>query len=134
LAGDRLVDRFGEVAIVRVGGALIAIGMTAGLAVARPAAMIIGFAIAGLGAAPMFPLVFHAAGNVPGVSTGHGLAAVATLSRVGFLVAPPIVGALGDAVGLRSSLLLAPAAGLAVIAFAPIVRTPAGETSPSRSS
>jgi fucose permease len=115
LTGDRAVDRFGEVAIVRAGGALIIVGMSAGLAIGEPIAVIAGFAIAGLGAAPLFPLMFNAAGSVRGVATGHGLAAIAWMGRVGFLLSPPLVGAIGDASSLRAGLTIAPIAGLVVV-------------------
>lgn len=118
LGGDRIVDRFGDVAVLRSGGLLIAVGVGAGLLVGEPAAVIAGFAVAGFGAASLFPVVFHAAGNLPGVSTGHGVAVVAWMSRVGFLTVPPVVGVIGDATSVRWGLALVPAAGLAVAAFA----------------
>ena len=118
LTGDRAVDRFGEVAIVRAGGVLTMTGMSAGLAIGEPVAVIAGFALAGLGAAPLFPLVFNAAANVPGVATGHGLAAIAWMGRVGFLVSPPLVGLIGDASTLRAGLMIAPVAGAIVIVLA----------------
>lgn len=127
LAGDRLVDRFGEVAMVRAGGVLIAAGMGMGLAIDTPVAVIIGFSVAGLGAAPLFPLVFNAAANVPGVSTGHGVAAIAWMGRIGFLLAPPIVGLIGDSISLRAGLTIAPAAGVVVAMLAPLLRTRVAE-------
>ena len=116
LFGDRIVDRFGAVAVVRAGGVLTATSVTAGIAVGEPAAIVVGFALAGLGTAPLFPLAFHAAGDLPGVSTGNGVAAVAWMGRIGFLVAPPLIGVIGDAVNLRAGLVLVPVAG-AVIAL-----------------
>lgn len=77
-----------------------------------------GFARAGLGTAPLFPLAFHAAGDLPGVSTGDGVAAVAWMGRIGFLVAPPLVGLIGDAVNLRAGLVLVPIAGSVVALLA----------------
>jgi MFS family permease len=110
LAGDRVVDRIGPVTAVRAGGATVAVGMSLGLLVGEPPAVVAGFAVAGFGAAPLFPLVFHTAGNLPGVSTGHGVAVVAWMSRLGFLVVPPLVGAVADATSLRTGLVVAIAA------------------------
>ena len=120
LLGDRAVDRFGEIAVVRVGGVLIAAGMATGLTVGRPAAVIAGFALAGLGAAPLFPLMFNAAANVPGVATGHGLAWIQRGRGVsGFLASPPLVGLIGDASSLRIGLSIdPPAAGVVVVVLA----------------
>jgi MFS family permease len=118
LLGDRIVDRYGEAAVVRAGALVTAAAVGAGLLVGEPASIIAGFAVAGLGAASLFPVVFHAAGNLPGVSTGHGVAVVGWMSRMGFLVVPPLVGAVGDASSLRAGLVLAPVAGLAIAALA----------------
>jgi MFS family permease len=130
LAGDRIVDRFGEVTVIRSGGLLIAGGMGAGLAIGTPVAVIAGFAVAGLGAAPLFPLMFNAAAAVPGVPTGHGLAAIAWMGRVGFLVSPPLVGLIGDTFSLRRGLAVAPLAGVVVVLLAPRVTSSSRATAP----
>jgi fucose permease len=124
LVGDRVVDRFGAVAVVRAGGALTLTGVGVGLAIGEPVAVVVGFALAGLGTAPLFPLVFHAAGELPGISTGHGVAAVAWMGRVGFLVTPPLVGAVGDAASVRLGLTVVPVAGLLVVLLASVLRDP----------
>jgi fucose permease len=121
LTGDWVVDRFGPVAVVRAGGALAALAVGAGLAIGEPIAVIIGFSLAGFGTASLFPVVFHAAGEVPGVSTGHGVAAVAWMARVGFLVTPPIIGVIGDAVSLRAGLVLVPVAGALIALLAGVL-------------
>lgn len=118
LLGDPVVDRFGEAAVVRAGGLLTAGAVGVGLAIGEPASIVVGFALAGLGAASLFPVVFHAAGNLPGVSTGHGLAVVGWMSRLGFLVVPPLVGAIGDASSLRAGLVIVPLAALAIAGLA----------------
>jgi MFS family permease len=121
LTGDWVVDRFGSVAVVRAGGALTALAVGAGLAIGEPIAVIIGFSMAGFGTASLFPVVFHAAGEVPGVSTGHGVAAVAWMARVGFLVTPPIIGVVGDAISLRAGLVLVPVAGALIALLAGVL-------------
>lgn len=132
LVGDRVVDHFGAVPVVRVGGAVTALGVGAGLAIGAPAAMIGGFALAGLGTAPLFPLVFHAAGEVPGVPTGHGVAAVSWMGRIGFLLAPPVVGVVGDAASLRLGLAVVPLAGVGIALLAGLLREPPVDGSSSR--
>lgn len=131
--GDWVVDRVGPVAVVRAGGLLTAAAVSTGLAIGEPATVVAGFALAGLGTASVFPLVFHAAGNVPGVPTGHGVAIVSWVGRIGFLVAPPIVGLVGDLANLRVGLALVPAAGLAIAALAGVLNR-AAEPVPARPS
>jgi MFS family permease len=118
IVGDRLVDRFGERAVARVGGLVAAVGMGFALAYPSVPGTIAGFAVAGLGMATTVPAAMHAADRLPGLRPGTGLTAVVWLMRVGSVAAPPVVGLIADATSLRVGLLLVPAAGLAVIATA----------------
>ncbi|RAV09817.1 MFS transporter [Mycolicibacterium sp. GF69] len=121
LAGDRLVDRFGERAVVRAGGAAMAVGM--GLALAFPSVpgTIAGFAVAGLGVATLVPLAMHAADQLPGLRPGSGLTILTWLMRIGFLGAPVLIGVVSDATSLRIGLLVVPAAGVAVVLLAGVL-------------
>ncbi len=121
LTGDRLVDRFGERTVARVGGLLIAAGMAAALAVPSVPGTVAGFAAVGLGAATLVPAAMHGADRLPGLRHGTGLTAVAWLMRVGFVASPPVVGLIADAAGLRAGLLLVPAAGLLVAVLAGVL-------------
>jgi MFS family permease len=123
LLGDRLVDRFSERTVVRAGGLLIAAGMGAALAVPSVPTTIVGFGLAGLGVATAVPAAFHGADNLAGLRPGTGLTVVSWVMRVGFLLSPALVGVLADAVGLRFSLLLVVAAGLAVALLAATLRS-----------
>ncbi|WP_046529876.1 MFS transporter [Cellulomonas sp. FA1] len=114
LTGDRVVDRFGQRRVARVGGVLIAGGM--GLALAAPSltTTLVGFALAGLGVATLVPAVMHTADELPGLPAGVGLTVVSWLLRVGFLVSPTLVGVVADATSLRVALLAVVAAGVVV--------------------
>ena len=115
LLGDRLVDRFGERTVVRAGGVIVAVGMGAALAYPAVVPTVAGFAAAGLGMATVVPAAMHAADRLPGLRPGSGLTVVAWLMRLGFVAAPPIVGLIADAAGLRVALLLVPAAGVVAV-------------------
>ncbi|MCW2519767.1 MAG: fucose permease [Mycobacterium sp.] len=121
ITGDSLVDRFGERAVTRGGGLVVAAGM--GLALAFPSVpgTLAGFAAAGLGAATVIPAAMHGADRLPGLRAGSGLTALAWLMRIGFVGAPPIVGVIADATSLRVGLLIVPVAGLAIAAAAGVL-------------
>ena len=102
--GDRLVDRFGPEAVVRAGGGIAAIGFGLALLVSAPLAAIAGFACLGAGMSGVVPIVFRAAGHVPGMPPGVGLAAVSTTGYLGFLVGPPTIGGLAELMGLPAAL------------------------------
>jgi MFS family permease len=115
LTGDRVVDRFGQRRVVRVGGALIAAGMGLALAVPSVASTLAGFALAGLGVATLIPAVYHAADELPGLRRGTGLAVINWLLRIGFLLSPLAIGVLADFTSLRVALLSVVVAGLGAL-------------------
>ncbi len=95
--------------------------MGAALAFPSVPSVIAGFAAAGFGVATLIPAAMHAADELPGLKHGTGLTVVTWLMRVGFVAAPPVVGAIADATSLRVGLLTVPAAGVAVIALAGVL-------------
>ncbi len=121
LTGDRMVDRFGQRAVARTGGVLVAGGM--GLALAFPSipGTIAGFGVAGLGVATLVPAAMAAADAVPGLAPGTGLTIVTWLMRIGFLVSPPVVGLIADATSLRAGLLVVPLCGVVVLGLAGVL-------------
>ncbi|MFW0772032.1 MFS transporter [Paenarthrobacter nitroguajacolicus] len=121
LLSDRLVDRFGQHSVARSAGLIVLVGM--GLALGFPSLVgsIIGFGLAGLGAAPLIPAAVHAADGLPGFRQGEALTIVSWLLRLGFLVSPPVVGWVADVSSLRLGLFLVPVAGLLVIIFSRVL-------------
>ncbi|MBM7806183.1 MFS family permease [Geodermatophilus bullaregiensis] len=115
LTGDRVVDRFGQRRVARLGGAAIALGMGLALAVPSVGTTLAGFALAGLGVATLVPAVMHTADELPGLPHGVGLTVVSWLLRVGFLVSPAVVGLVADAASLRVALVSVVLAGLCVL-------------------
>jgi fucose permease len=122
LVSDRLIDRFGPVRVVRVGAVVSTLALTLALAVNQPLAIVAGFALVGLGAAPAYPAAFQAAEHLPRVTPAAGVAAVSLAGRGGFLVAPLLIGALAEAASLRTALIVTIAASLAVVAAAGALR------------
>jgi MFS family permease len=115
LVGDRVVDRAGQRTVVRAGGAAAAVGMGAALALPSTPMTLVGFAVAGLGVATLVPATMQTADDLPGLPEGVGLTVVSWLLRVGFLVSPPVVGVVADAVGLRVGLLSVVVGGVVVV-------------------
>ncbi|MBB3085395.1 MFS transporter [Geodermatophilus sabuli] len=122
LTGDRVVDRFGQRRVARAGGALAAVGT--GLALALPSipTTLAGFALAGLGVATLVPAVYHAADELPGLPHGLGLTVINWLLRIGFLLSPPLVGALADAFDLRVALVTVMLAGIGTLVLGRALR------------
>lgn len=130
---DRLVDRAGPSSVAGGAGILTAAGMGAGLVVAaltRSAwPLLAGTALAGLGAAPVFPLMFtaaNAAARRAGRPAGTGGSLVSAFSRIGFLLAPLLVGVVAERTSLLLALAITPIGGLLVWAtLRPLLMDPA---------
>ncbi len=123
LAGDRLAERLGPVAVVRWGGLLAAAGLGTALATAEPAPGIAGFAVMGLGLAGAFPLVVAAAARGQGAEEAAAIAAVSGTGYVGLMAGPATIGLLADAGGLRTALVLVVVLCVAAAALAGSLRT-----------
>ncbi len=114
LVGDRLKERFGARKLVAVSSALSACGVLVAVLAPNVPVAILGFALAGLGVAAVFPCIFSAAGRDGAAS----LAAVATLGYSGSLMGPPIMGYVVHGAGLQAGMvfLAVACAGVALAA------------------
>ena len=101
---DRIAARLGPVPVVRWGATLAAAGLALGLAVPETGVAIAGFALLGAGLAPVVPTVFSAAGNMRARSGRSALAAVVTISYLGSILGPALIGFVTSLVGLRAAL------------------------------
>jgi predicted MFS family arabinose efflux permease len=98
--GDHVRGRFGAVRTMRASTLIAASGiMIAGVAT-EPHVAIAAFAFAGLGVANIVPIAFSAAGNQKGTATATSMSVVTTMGYSGILVAPSIVGFVGERTGL----------------------------------
>jgi MFS family permease len=118
LVGDRLVEAAGSVRVARLGGLWAAGGFGLALLAGRPGAALAGFACLGVGMASIVPIVFRAAGQVPGLLPGVSIAAVSTFGYFGFVVGPPLIGGVAELVGLPAALGALVLLALAVAALA----------------
>lgn len=102
--GDALRERFAERRLLAVGAGTAAAAMTVVLLSASPAVAFVGFMLVGAGLAPVAPVLFNAATRVPGVSRAAAIAAVTSIGYSGFLIGPPLIGALAQAATLTAAL------------------------------
>lgn len=124
LFGGKVLDRFGRIPVLRgtavfavVGLLLVILGPNVGVA-------IVGVVLWGLGASLGFPVGMSAAADDPKTATAS-VAAVATIGYFAFLIGPPLIGFLGEQIGLLNAFWVV--AVLTIIAglCAPAAREPA---------
>ena len=105
LGGVLLLDRFGRVPVLRASFALAAAGLLLVIFVPNPIVATIGVIAWGLGSALGFPIGMSAAADDPKTAAAR-VSAVATIGYFAFLVGPPVIGFLGEHVGLLNGLLV----------------------------
>ena len=116
LAGVVLLDRFGRVPVLRVSAIAAVVGLLIVIFVPSAEVAVVGIVLWGLGSALGFPVGMSAAADDPRTAAAR-VSAVATIGYCAFLIGPPIIGVLGEQVGILRALLvvlvLVVAAGLA---------------------
>ena len=91
-SGDAITARIGDRATMRAGGALSVLGFVVLLGGDRLELALAGFALIGLGASNIVPVLFRRAGNVPGTSAAMAVAALTTVGYAGQMMGPAAVG------------------------------------------
>ncbi|MFI1355760.1 MFS transporter [Streptomyces sp. NPDC020898] len=122
LVGDAVVNRFGSVRTVRMGGVLAVFGGLLIVVAEHPATAMAGFALLGLGIAVVVPLCFAAAGR-SGPNPSQAIAGVATITYTSGLVAPSAIGTLAQATSLVVSFGLVTVLSCGLAGFAGVLRT-----------
>jgi predicted MFS family arabinose efflux permease len=122
LLGDRITAALGPVRIVRLGGALAAAGFALATLLPWSSTALIGFALVGIGASNIVPVLFSAAGRLPGTSPGVSIATVTAVGYAGVLSGPALIGFVANASSLPVALGALGVMLLAVAASASITR------------
>ncbi|OIQ83520.1 inner membrane protein YbjJ [mine drainage metagenome] len=119
LGGDLLVRRRGRVVVVRLSGALGAVGLLGVVVAGSPAVAIVGLAVAGLGLGVVAPLCFAAAGALAPGQADAVIARLNIFNYVGAVVGGVFVGAIGTGSSLRIGFLLPVVLAVVVVIVAP---------------
>lgn len=120
--GTKVLDRRGRVPVLRVlfvaavlGCALVVFG--------GPTLAFLGAAVWGVGASLGFPVGMSAAADEPRRAAAR-MSVVSTIGYTAFLAGPPLLGFLGDHVGVLRSLLVVGAMAMVALLAIPAVREP----------
>lgn len=106
LLADRLVARFGSMAILRYGAATAGVGITIVTVSPWIWAAFVGWALFGLGLSGCVPQLFSAAGHADPAAAGANVSRVAGLGYVGMLAGPAVIGWLTHLVALNHTFVL----------------------------
>ncbi|HEU4741578.1 MAG TPA: MFS transporter, partial [Meiothermus sp.] len=106
-SGDFMVSRFGAVSVVRLGALLGGLGLAFAVVTHTVWGIFVGIACMGWGMATVFPLMFAASSRTPGLPPALSMASTSTMSTLGGLVGPVLLGAVAEAGTVRASFAVA---------------------------
>ena len=106
LFGDSIVRFLGPRAILFLGGLCAASGFALAALVPSWPVAILGFALVGVGASNVVPVMFSAAGRQTAMPSNLAVAAVTTMGYAGILAGPALIGFAAHGLSLPTALLL----------------------------
>ncbi len=120
LSGQWLESRLGDTLLLAGAMTVALIGLVGAAAAPNVPVAIAAFFVGGAGISIAAPTLFGAGGRLATPEErGSAVATVTTLGYLGFLVGPPIVGGIAEAIGLRAAF-----AALGLLAVALVLATP----------
>jgi MFS family permease len=101
--GDKLTGKFGKKRIMQFNGVLIASGLLLAIFFPYIPTAALGFLMVGLGVSTNIPNVYSLVGKQNKMSPSAALAAISSISYLGFLLGPPVIGYISKLSNLRIS-------------------------------
>ncbi|MFH6991912.1 MFS transporter [Flavobacterium sp. FlaQc-48] len=101
--GDGLINKFGRERVMQISGVMISAGLFTAVFLPYIIPCTIAFMLVGLGVATIVPTVYSMAGKNPTVPPGEALTIVSSVSFLGFLMGPPVIGHIAENFGLKFS-------------------------------
>lgn len=112
---DWFAKMFGLRRILQLSGSLTVVGLLISVIFPYFYTSVIGFLFVGAGVSSVVPMVYSAAGKSKTMKPGVALAAVSTISFVGILLGPPIIGFISGLINLRASFTFIALMGACVV-------------------
>ena len=112
--GDRLIEKFGRKRTLQYSGVLISGGLLLSVVFPYLIPATIGFMLVGLGVSSIVPMVYSSTSRVSNIPSGIALASVSSISFLGFLIGPPLIGFIAELASLRYSFAVIAMLGIAI--------------------
>lgn len=100
---DYFISKIGRKRLLQICGLMISTGLFTAVLFPYLIASTLAFMLVGLGVSSIVPTVYSTAGRHAKVPPGIALATVSSVSFLGFLMGPPLIGHISEAFGLRYS-------------------------------
>jgi MFS family permease len=119
---DKATQKWGRKRVVQAGGILISTGLFSAVAFPHFITTLIAFMIIGFGTAGIVPTIYSVAGQKTKISTSIALTIVSSVSFLGFLMGPPLIGYIAAATNLRYSYALIGLFGIGIVVLASVIK------------
>ncbi|MEO5775983.1 MAG: MFS transporter [Flavobacterium sp.] len=100
---DILVHKYGIKKVLLISGIVISAGLYSAVLFPYLIPCTIAFMVVGFGVSNVVPIIFNVAGNNEKVPTGIALTIVSSISFLGFLIGPPLIGFIAEMTNLKYS-------------------------------
>lgn len=90
--GDKIIENLGRKKTIQISGLIISSGMFLSVFLPYIIPATIGFMLVGVGVSSIVPTVYSVAGKNGKVAPGIAIAMVSSVSYLGFLMGPPLIG------------------------------------------
>ncbi len=111
---DYITSKIGRKRLLQISGVMISTGLYMAVLFPYIITSAIAFMIVGLGVSSIVPSVYSAAGKHTKIPPGIALATVSSVSFLGFLMGPPMIGYISQAAGLQYSFAVIGIFGLGI--------------------
>jgi MFS family permease len=101
--GDYLILLYGKKLVLKIGGIMISTGLLTAVVFPFIIPSVIAFMLVGFGVSTIVPTVYSVAGKNTTVPAGEALTIVSSVSFLGFLMGPPLIGYIAEISSLRYS-------------------------------
>lgn len=101
--GDSVIRKYGRKKVLQISGVMISGGLFTAVFVPNLIVATLSFMVVGLGVSTIVPTVYSIAGKNPNVPAGEALTIVSSVSFLGFLLGPPVIGHVAEMSSLRVS-------------------------------
>jgi MFS family permease len=101
--GDGMINKFGRERVMQISGVMISAGLFTAVFITYIITCKNSFIAVCLGVATIVPTVYSMAGKNPTVPPGEALTIVSSVSFLGFLMGPPVIGHIAQNFGLQFS-------------------------------
>jgi MFS family permease len=111
---DNIISKIGRKRLLQISGIMISTGLFTSVLFPYLWSCVVSFMLVGLGVSSIVPTVYSAAGKHTKVPAGIALATVSSVSFLGFLMGPPLIGYVSEIAGLRYSFAIIGVFGMGI--------------------